>query len=704
MERVAIAMEKLDELLRSFNDFKDRQIQTQQELTQSQRDLSTRFDQLQKEVVAGQEETAQLVAKKMKRTPDYQFRRKGNEQQFRFNDVVSDSIQSASGFLEKVKPTSPQETTLLKNAKEQLVEGTKAIEERQKLIRIADRSDYGWPVAEAYQKADELAAEDISTKRLEDAVKSVEQKYRQKRKREEDRPREPTWREPQPISYAAPPQLMGNFGGPPPPMYPVPQPPPYGKPPGPRTRIPGPCFGCSQMGHLRANCPNKPTRPYPFEQLLTGGNILCSEVSKGSCYNSCVSCVGTDSLCSKVTKGVDCGSYNNCVSCDSACHDGGIGIDKAQSLSIKGVDNVYLVNCKDDHIHIDTPATGADSACYNVNSLVSAINAIDHGGIDSQDQSIECPQPSNHLISQTMGNDPLPEEDTENLELGRFWELEQGSDQIMDVQGRLKAKSKFWQEVLKAPLPVREWVAEGYKLPFLSLPPPYFRTNQRSALDNVGFVSSAISELLANRCIKEINHKPHICSPLSVVANSTGKLRLVLNLRYLNQYLLRDKFKYEDLRIAMQMFEPDDYMFTFDLKAGYHHVDIYKQHWDYLGFSWADGSTQQYYVFCVLPFGLATACFVFTKLLRPLVKHWRSQGLRIVVYLDDGICASQGKANAERDSLSIQKDLCEAGFVTNLAKCKWTPSQQCTWLGFNIDLHLGKVSVPQEKFQHYKLS
>jgi len=53
-------------------------------------------------------------------------------------------------------------------------------------------------------------------------------------------------------------------------------------------------------------------------------------------------------------------------------------------------------------------------------------------------------------------------------------------------------------------------------------------------------MSSAISDLLANRCIKEITHKPYICSPLSVVTNSLGKLCLVLNLRYLNQYLLKD--------------------------------------------------------------------------------------------------------------------------------------------------------------------
>jgi len=132
-----------------------------------------------------------------------------------------------------------------------------------------------------------------------------------------------------------------------------------------------------------------------------------------------------------------------------------------------------------------------------------------------------------------------------------------------------------------------------------------------------------------------------------------GKLHIVLNLQYLNQYLLRDKLKHKDLRIAMQMFEPDDYMFTFDLKVGYP-MWIFTSN---IGSIWGSPGLmaphmQKYCVFCVLPFGLSTACFVFTKLLCPLVKHWRSQGLKIVVYLDDGLCATQGKANAERDTLS----------------------------------------------------
>ena len=163
-----------------------------------------------------------------------------------------------------------------------------------------------------------------------------------------------------------------------------------------------------------------------------------------------------------------------------------------------------------------------------------------------------------------------PELDTTGFQ--RYWELEQNSIQVHDVQGRLKSNLIFWKEVLQAPVPIIETVSEGYKLPLLST---YERRNQSSAHQHADFVSSAITELMQSRCIQKVAFKPHICSPLSVVSNNAGKLRLVLNLRYLNQFLFKEKFKYEDLRVAMLMFQPDDYMFTFDLKSGYHHIDIH---------------------------------------------------------------------------------------------------------------------------------
>ena len=58
----------------------------------------------------------------------------------------------------------------------------------------------------------------------------------------------------------------------------------------------------------------------------------------------------------------------------------------------------------------------------------------------------------------------------ETIELHRYWELEQGTSQIHHMQGRLKNKLSFWREVLQAPVPIIDSIAEGYKQPLLSPP------------------------------------------------------------------------------------------------------------------------------------------------------------------------------------------------------------------------------------------
>ena len=137
-------------------------------------------------------------------------------------------------------------------------------------------------------------------------------------------------------------------------------------------------------------------------------------------------------------------------------------------------------------------------------------------------------------------------------------------------------------------------------------------------------------------------------------------------------------------------------MFSFDLKAGYHHVDIHEEYWQYLGFAWDNEGAPKYYVFVVLPFGLATVCYLFTKLLRPLTKYWRGQGLRVIIYLDDGIVSINGKEAAGRASQQVRGDLQRAGLIEHTDKCIWTPTQCLNWLGFDIDLARGMVQVPLE--------
>ena len=291
-----------------------------------------------------------------------------------------------------------------------------------------------------------------------------------------------------------------------------------------------------------------------------------------------------------------------------------------------------------------------------------------------------------------------PEENGELLGV-QCWEAQEEKldSQIVDVQGRLRQNLIFWQQTLEALNSVLEWIQIGYKLPLKYLPDRFSQSNHKSTLTHKSFVSQAVTELLANRCVKQVAEKPYICSPLSVVANAEGKLRLVLNLRYLNQFLSQVKFKYKDLKVALLMFNEDNFLFKFDLKSGYHHLDIFEPHQKYLGFAWETDGQQRFYVFTVLPFGLSTACYVFTKLMRPLIRYWRGRGLRVVLYLDDGIVAVEGKERAAQESERVQSELLEAGLIVNNTKSCWIPTKSLIWLGFQINLQEGRLTLPDQK-------
>ena len=144
------------------------------------------------------------------------------------------------------------------------------------------------------------------------------------------------------------------------------------------------------------------------------------------------------------------------------------------------------------------------------------------------------------------------------------------------------------------------------------------------------------------------------------------------------------------------MFTREDYLFKFDLKSGYHHLDIFEPHQKYLGFAWEVDNNTSYFVFTVMPFCLYTACYAFAKFMRPLVKYWRGRGLCTVLYLDDGIVAVRGKESADRETYQVRQDLAKAGLIANEAKSQWTPVKKLIWLGFEIEIEGGVLSVPEQ--------
>jgi hypothetical protein len=265
------------------------------------------------------------------------------------------------------------------------------------------------------------------------------------------------------------------------------------------------------------------------------------------------------------------------------------------------------------------------------------------------------------------------------------------------VKGSLKRHSAWWHHNVHNEY-ILGIIDKGYELPFLQLPKPDVIKNNKSALDNTEFVTAEIEKLVDTGILIKMSNTPTIINPLTVAENAAGKQRLVLDLRVVNPLLHVDKFKFEDVKVASNYFSRGCYMCSFDLKAGYHHIDISPSYQQYLGLRWCD----QCYVFSSVPFGISSGGLVFSKVLKELVKLWRADSIQMVIYLDDGIIIADSFQQAQKDAARIKSDLEAAGFIINAEKSQWIPVQQLQWLGFKLDSAQNIFEIPADKLFRLK--
>lgn len=98
--------------------------------------MQVKIDKLQKEISAKRDDAAQRVVQKLKADRGYAFRKKGHEQQFRFNSDIVEHIQRAQAEAGKIQPLSDAEEKSLDKLKAELHKGSEAIAARQKQIKV----------------------------------------------------------------------------------------------------------------------------------------------------------------------------------------------------------------------------------------------------------------------------------------------------------------------------------------------------------------------------------------------------------------------------------------------------------------------------------------------------------------------------------------------------------------------------------------
>lgn len=158
-----------------------------------------------------------------------------------------------------------------------------------------------------------------------------------------------------------------------------------------------------------------------------------------------------------------------------------------------------------------------------------------------------------------------------------------------------------------------------------------------------------------------------------------GTYRFILNLKNLNFFIKPEHFKIENVRTALNLLDKEDYMCRLNLKDAYLLVSINSNDKKFLRFKYKGKIFQ----LNALPFGLSSAPFVFTKIMKLVVNKLRKQGIKLVVYLDDFLIKSDSKQKCQKNTNEVMKLLLFLGFIINDEKSDLMPKKTCKFLGID---------------------
>jgi hypothetical protein len=266
------------------------------------------------------------------------------------------------------------------------------------------------------------------------------------------------------------------------------------------------------------------------------------------------------------------------------------------------------------------------------------------------------------------------------------------------IPGSLRRRRKRWLS-LSAPISALVWrvLTTGAPLMFQGRPPPP-RTIRARPLEPAmhKVVSDFVQEGLATGEVQRCQRRPKVSSPLFVIPKKTeGEWRVIIDLRYVNQYQAPHKFRMEDISTVAALLRPGDWMTSIDFKSGFFHVEVQEKLRDYLGFQHAGN----WYRYQCLPFGSSSSPLVFTKMVRPAIQHLRTLGIRILAYMDDILIIGRTKEETELHTRMALDLLLELGWKIRLDKSELEPAQNREFLGMLLDTtsKVPMIRVPYKK-------
>ena len=257
-----------------------------------------------------------------------------------------------------------------------------------------------------------------------------------------------------------------------------------------------------------------------------------------------------------------------------------------------------------------------------------------------------------------------------------------------------------WRQLDASPWVLRT-IERGYKLQFAQPPPTFEKIIFSQASGQAAEILRAeIVSLVQKRAVREVPlEQRHIgfYSRYFLVKKKGGGLRPILDLRALNKYLKRFRFKMLTAASLVRSLRQGDWFTSIDLKDAYFHIPIYPPHRKFLRF----GFEGKVYEYTVLPFGLSLSPRVFVKCTQAAVAPLRQRGVRIATYIDDWLTLATSRQEALFHTRQVVDLLSSLGFTINYTKSVLVPTQVIDYIGISLDSRSFTARLSQERIESF---
>ncbi len=296
---------------------------------------------------------------------------------------------------------------------------------------------------------------------------------------------------------------------------------------------------------------------------------------------------------------------------------------------------------------------------------------------------------------------------------------------------RLRANIAWWREA-RAPRGILQTLAAGVKLDFHTTPKPFKLSPLLVAEHDVPF---ALADLEKGDRLGAYGPllpggEDFLCRSRVDTRPGSGKQRTVLNFRRINEYVKKSTCRYENIKDLPKIMQPGDYLLSLDCAGAFWHVPLHDSTAHFLSFHfalpefmrdpsgelrrvplqlggyWVEASSTlgRYQVVertCrALPFGFTNSPFIWTKVVKVVIRHMRRAGIACLWFLDDCLCALSSRAKALQARDFIEDMFRRSGLTKAPDKGVWEPTRTLPdHLGYEISTgsQRGSLKVPARR-------